>query len=143
MPYKYRDDLTKSDVAFEAWGGTLEELIEAAGDATLNVMVEDLSSISPAETRTIQVEEESPELLLFQLLQELIYYKDAEELLLRYRKAQVEEKGGKLLAIAEAAGERIDPERHALIVDVKAVTLHRFKVVEENGIWRATVVLDV
>ena len=40
-------------------------------------------------------------------------------------------------------GEGIDRQRHPLLVDVKAVTLHRFRVALEDGAWRATVVLDV
>jgi SHS2 domain-containing protein len=33
--------------------------------------------------------------------------------------------------------------RHRLLVDVKAVTMHRLRVVFENNVWRATAVLDI
>jgi SHS2 domain-containing protein len=33
--------------------------------------------------------------------------------------------------------------QHVLRVDVKAVTLHRFRVIQESGLWKATVVLDI
>jgi SHS2 domain-containing protein len=44
---------------------------------------------------------------------------------------------------AAAGGERPDPARHPLTVDVKAVTLHHFSVEETAGGWRAEVVLDI
>ena len=44
---------------------------------------------------------------------------------------------------AEAYGEVIDRERHELLVDVKAVTMHHFKVEETAEGWTATVVLDI
>jgi len=45
--------------------------------------------------------------------------------------------------IAEATGETIDRGRHALLADVKAVTLYRLAVEESTEGWRAVVVLDV
>ena len=37
-------------------------------------------------------------------------------------------------------GETIDPERHSLTVDVKAVTLHRFQVIQITKGWKVTVI---
>ncbi len=77
MPYCYLEDIATADVAFEALGETLEEAFSAAADATMNVMVQDLETIADRERRPIRVEAEAPDMLLFELLQELIYYKDA------------------------------------------------------------------
>jgi SHS2 domain-containing protein len=44
---------------------------------------------------------------------------------------------------AEAYGEEIDPQRHGLLADVKAVSLHNFVVEKAPEGWRATVILDV
>jgi SHS2 domain-containing protein len=44
---------------------------------------------------------------------------------------------------AQLFGEPIDPLRHEMIVDVKAVTFHRLAVDKLESGWRATVVLDV
>ena len=40
-------------------------------------------------------------------------------------------------------GEPIDPQRHRLRVDVKAVTLHRFSIEKTAQGWEATVILDI
>ena len=143
MPYRYLDDIAIADVAFEAWGITLEEMMLAASDATINVMIANPDSIGAVESRKFELKDSQLDLLLFQLLQELIFYKDAENLLLRVRALQLLAVPGEFAAVAEAQGERIDPAKHDLLVDVKAVTLHRLKVEAIFRGWRATVVLDV
>ena len=143
MPYRYLEDIAIADVAFEAWGDTLEEMFVEAADAAMNVMVADLNAIAGIENRTLQVAADEIDMLLFQLLQELIFYKDAEQLLLRVPGVSIEERQGQFLLTAEAYGEEIDPEKHDLIVDVKAVTLHRFRVEQTAGRWEAFVILDI
>jgi SHS2 domain-containing protein len=143
MPYRYREDIATADVAFEAWGDSLEEMFVAAADATMNVMITDLDSIARVDRRTLRVTAEEVDLLLFALLQELIFYKDAERLLLRLPDVKIEERTGQLWLSAEAYGEEINPARHELIVDVKAVTLHRFRVKPTAGGWEALVILDI
>lgn len=130
-------------MAFEAWGATLEETFTAAADATMNVMVEDLSALLPRERRSIVLSSDALDMLLFGFLQELIYLKDADQLLLRVRTIRIEEGDGAFRLSAEAEGETIDPARHPLNVDVKAVTLHRFVVERTDGGWRAAVILDI
>jgi SHS2 domain-containing protein len=144
MNYRYLDNLATADAAFEAWGATLEDLFQAAADATLNVMVEDVETIALQERRDISLQHDSPDMLLFQILQEIIYYKDAEQLLLRLTEVRIDPSATGLLRLsAQARGERINPARHALGVDVKAVTLYRLAVVRSGSWWRATVVLDI
>lgn len=143
MPYRFLEDVATADAAFEAWGATLEETFRAAAEAELGVMVEDLASVLPEERRTLRLEAETAELLLFEFLQELVYRKDAEQLLLRVEQLRVEPVAGGWTLTAEAAGAPIDPARHQLLVDVKAVTLHRFRLAPAPGGWRATVILDV
>ena len=143
MPYRYIPDIAIADVAFEAWGSTLEELFIAAAEATMNVMVADLATVAELLARAIRVEDTEVDMLLFQLLQELIFFKDAEKLLLRVKKIEIQRIDGLYALEAEARGEELDPARHDLVVDVKAVTLHRFRVEKTAGGWEATVILDV
>jgi SHS2 domain-containing protein len=143
MPYRYLPDIAIADVAFEAWADTLEGLFTAAADATMNVMVGDLATIAEHESRAVQAEETEVDMLLFQLLQELIFFKDAEKLLLRVKQIEIRQLDGRFLLRAEARGEQLDPTRHDLVVDVKAVTLHRFSVRQTASGWEATVILDI
>ena len=142
-PYRYLEEIATADVAFEAWGATPEDTFLAAVDATLNTMVEDIGTVAPLERRVFSLAADSLDLLLFDLLQELVYRKDAERLLLRVRDLRIEENGSGYRLHADAIGETIDPARHPLLADVKAVTLHRLSVEKTPTGWRAVVVLDV
>jgi SHS2 domain-containing protein len=145
MPYQYRGDIAHADIAFDAWGDTLEGLFKGAAEATLQVMVEDLAAVRPLETVAISLEQEDAEMLLFDFLNELIFYKDAKRLLLLPERLlisqQADDAGYTLQATLQ--GEQIEVGRHHLNTDVKAVTMLRFSVARVADEWRATVVLDV
>jgi SHS2 domain-containing protein len=143
MPYQYLEDVAIADIAFEAWGGSLEETFLAAADATMNVMIEELDSIQPKEKRNIRIENDALDMLLFDLLQELIYYKDSEKLMLRIKDIAIREENNRHLLEAVALGEKLDPERHHQRVDAKAVTLHRFQLEKREEGWKAVVILDI
>jgi len=143
VPYRYLDTIATADAAFEASGETPEELFASCADALMNVMVENPDSIGAVKSLDISLDEESLEMLLFGFLEELVYYKDAEQLLLRVKKITVLPGGDRNILTAVLSGETIDPQKHHLLVDVKAVTLHRFRVTKSSGMWKATVVLDI
>jgi SHS2 domain-containing protein len=142
MPYEYLDDIAISDVAFHAWSDSLEGLFTDAGDALINTMVGDLESLGAAVSRPIRVEAETIEMLLFQFLQELIFFKDAEQELLRPADMKISGKDEEYVLSCEGRGEKMDPMRHDLLIDVKAVTFHRFSVQTIPTGWETTVVLD-
>ena len=143
MSYEFLEDIAIADIAFRAWGEDIQELFKAAGDATINTMIDNLNSIKPKQTRTFSLENDELDLLLFNFLQELIYYKDSEQLLLRAQQVQIELKNALYHLSAVTQGENLDPNRHHQRVDVKAVTLHRFQLEKvENG-WTAMVILDI
>jgi len=96
MPYEYLEEIGTADIAFEATGRDLSELFRDAADATTNVMIDNIEAIQPRETRQIELSNDKLDMLLFDLLQELIFLKDAERLLLRMRQLEIEEKDEKL-----------------------------------------------
>ena len=96
MPYEYLEEIGTADIAFEATGRDLPELFRDAADATTNVMIDNIEAIQPRETRQIELSNDKLDMLLFDLLQELIFLKDAERLLLRMRQLEIEEKDEKL-----------------------------------------------
>jgi len=142
MSYKFLEDIAIADVAFEASGKSLEELMESSALAVMNTMVKDLKKIEPRTKKEIRVEGQNPEFLLFNFLQEIIFYKDAEQLLLGKFSIKVN-KNGKYSAICEAWGEKLDMKKHELVDDIKAVSWHDFKVEKIGKGWKALVILDV
>ena len=123
MPYRYLEELGTADIAFEATGPDLPQLFRDAADATMNVMIDNIEAIHPRETRQIELSNNKLDMLLFDLLQELIFLKDAERLLVRIREVQIDDRDEMYLLKATAKGESLDPERHHQRADVKAVTL--------------------
>jgi SHS2 domain-containing protein len=143
MPYEFLEDVATADIAFRAWGETLEETFGAAAEATLNVMVEEVEAVQASEQRDLRLENDDLDMLLFDFLQELIYYKDSEKLMLRTPCIQVQGTSKPYSLEAKAMGERLDPDRHHPRVDVKAVTLHQFRLTQTDKGWEAFVILDI
>ena len=143
MAYRFLDDIATADIAFRAEGKTLEEVFVSAAEATLNVMIEDISAIEAKQKCEIKLSAENEEMLLFRFLQELIYLKDADNILFRVTQVKIDRADEKWLLIAKAVGEHIDPKKHSLNVDVKAVTMHRFALKRSPKGFEATVVLDI
>jgi SHS2 domain-containing protein len=143
MPYHYLEEIGTADIAFEATGRDLPALFVAAGDATMNVMIDNLDAIESRETRQIELSNDNIEMLLFDFLQELIYFKDAKCLLLRIREVKIDQKDDRYFLKSKVAGEQLDDTRHQQRADVKAVTLHGFSTEKDNGGWKAKVLLDI
>ncbi len=143
MPFEYRGDIAHADVAFDAWAEDLAALFREAARAAMQVMVQDLSAVRQTETVEITLDQSDEEMLLFDFLNELIFYKDARKLILLPAELKINkvDEGWRLQATLR--GEEIDPARHRLSTDVKAVTMLRFSLSQVPEGWRATVVLDV
>ena len=143
MPYNFLEDFATADIAFHAWGDDLEEVFKASGDAVINTMIDNLEAIALTETRMFQLENDELDLLLFNFLQEFVYYKDSELLLLRAQQVEIEQTDSLYHLKAATQGERLDRDRHHQRVDVKAVTLHQFRLEKTDAGWMAQVILDI
>ena len=143
--YEFVDRVT-SDLSFVARGSTLETLFTAAAKALLAATVEDLESIAPRMRRKVLLQEPDLELLLLRFLNELVYLRDAEQLLLLPERVLVSVDEAAQLE-ADLVGEAIDSERHRMDVEVKAATAHGLRIActiaEEGRRWEASVTLDV
>ena len=143
MPYHYLEDITLADMAFQAEGKTLDELFISAALATTNVMVRNLKKVKAKVERYVAIETEDVEQLLYKFLQDIIYYKDSQMLLFGRYDVNIESFDAKYKLKAKLYGERISMKKHNLIVDVKAVTMHKFEVKQTPIGWKAVVVLDI
>jgi SHS2 domain-containing protein len=143
MPYRFLEGFAIADVVFEATGASLGELFVAAAHATVNTMVEPLEEVRAETSREIRLQHHQLDLLLFDFLQELVYYKDADALLLVVPVVDISEEDGEFTLAATGFGEEIELARHHLRADVKAVTLHKFELEETSDGWRCFVILDV
>jgi SHS2 domain-containing protein len=152
MPWRFLEGRTTADVAFSAEGRTIEELFVSAAEAVLATMVEHPLALAPREVRTVSLSAESAEMLLFELLQTVIFHKDAERLLLRVVEVSIHGPiegssaapvGSTWSCTATLRGEKADRNSHELLADVKAVTLQGYRVTPTASGWEAEVILDV
>jgi SHS2 domain-containing protein len=141
VSFAFVDDVT-SDLSFVARGADLAALFAAAGDALLAATLADLSTLEPRVRRPLALAEPDAELLLLHFLNELVYLRDSEQLLLRAPALSVEADGVAHLA-GDLVGEPIDRTRHVLLAEVKAATAHGLRVAPVAGGWEARVTLDV
>jgi SHS2 domain-containing protein len=143
VPYEFLEDVAMADMAFRAWGEDLEETFIAAAKAVMGAMIEEPDTIQPREQRHLQLTNDTLEMLLFDFLQELVYYKDAEQLLLGVHQLHIIPGPEQSTLRGTASGEKLDPARHQQRADVKAVTLHRFSLEQTDRGWQAMVILDI
>jgi SHS2 domain-containing protein len=143
MPYRFIEEEATADIAFEAWGKDLNEVFRDAGNALTNVMIENPETIKAQEELIIKLDNEKLDLLLFNFLEQIIFHKDAEQLLLTVAEAVVTQVDDSWKVDGLFRGETLDPSRHHQMVDVKAVTLHDFSLKQKEKEWRAHLVLDI
>ena len=145
MSYRYLEDIALDDVAFEAEAPTIEGLFIEAAKALSETMVS-ISGLGTAIESEICLSASSMDNLLFDWLAELIFLKDAEQLFFKKFDVTIAKRDSPAPHYelkAKVRGDRINPETHVLRNDVKAVTMHKFKLEERPGKFTARVVLDI
>jgi SHS2 domain-containing protein len=130
------------DLSFVARGAGLGEVFAAAAEALLCATVDDPASVAATVSREIALEEPDVELLLLRFLNELVWLRDAAELLLRVERIELRP-GPPAQLEATLQGQQIDRSLHALRSDVKAATAHGLRVAPVAGGWEARATLDV
>lgn len=141
--YEYLEDIALADVAFRAWAPDPAGLFRQSWNATLAALLDNPEELAKRSTHTIHLSDALLDMLLHSFLEELVYLKDAQGFLGRLASVAVKERSGTYVVDAVVAGEPIDPTRHQVAVDVKAVTMHRLSLTRDADAWKAVVVLDV
>ena len=140
MKYKFLEHT--ADVMFEAYGKNLNALFANAALAVFEVQC-DLKKVGNKIKKKIKLKNENAENLLFDFLEELIYLKDAKYILFGKFRVEIKKIRDNYILDALAYGEKINPEKHELKTDVKAVTLHEFFLKKTSKGWKCRVLLDI
>ena len=103
-------------------------------------MVADLSSVQALDAFEVTCEAPDEEQLLFEWLNLVIYEMATRHMLFSRYDLYV----APPLLRARVWGERIDPARHRIAVEVKGATYHQLSVKRDaSGLWIAQCVVDV
>ncbi len=128
-----------ADLGLRIRAASLEELYAEAGRALTAALVGRPDAVRPDQRRTIRLDPAEPDDLLHDWLAELLYLFETERLL--FSRFDVSLPSGGLEAAAW--GERADPARHEVEMEIKAITYHGLKLEPDAGGWLAEVIVDL
>ena len=133
---RYRILDHEADTGFEVYGETMEELFQN-GVYALFSLITDIEAVQPLVEKRITVNGNGE--LFINFLNDSLYMWDTEGFIPKTLSIHV----GQEHAEGVARGEIFDPAKHVIKQEVKAVTYHKFRIVEEKGMFKATVIVDV
>jgi SHS2 domain-containing protein len=128
-----------ADIGLRIRAGDLNGLFEEAARALFSVLVANPESVQPVQEVAFRLSGSRLDDLLFDWLAELLSTSDAHHLLFGEFEVDVREGG----LTGTARGEPIDPSRHQLDTEVKAVTYHGLKLQRDGDGWLAEVIVDL
>ncbi len=128
-----------ADLGLRVRAPTLSELMTDAARGLFAMVVENLESVQPVVAREFHIAGSDRTYLLFDWLNELLYVCDTERLAFSRFDVQMTAVG----LTATARGEPLDPARHHLTHEIKAITYHGLKVEETKEGWLAEVIVDI
>lgn len=138
--YKFLDHT--ADVMFESFGKNLDELFRNSALAIFDIQC-NLKKIGNKTSKKIKLKNENAEDLLFDFIEELIYLKDKDYVVFGKFKIKIKKIKDKYILECIALGEKIDPKKHELKTDIKAITLHEFYLKKTSRGWKAKVLVDI
>jgi SHS2 domain-containing protein len=130
-----------ADAAIRGWGRDLPELFAAMARGLFDVIARP-DSVKAVRARAVELRAETIDELLHDWLEALNTSHQVRGELYRDFDVRVEDADGFQLK-ARVHGERIDPARHELRVEVKAVTWHGLSVRRTDRGFEAYVLLDI
>jgi SHS2 domain-containing protein len=128
-----------ADFGIRARAGSLNDLFADAARGLFSLMVTNLDQVRTVEDVAFQLDGDDREELLHDWLAELLYTFSARRLVLAKFDVKIDSNG----ISATAWGEPIDPSRHEIEVEVKAITWHALNVEQTAEGWLAEVIVDV
>ena len=140
MGYAFIDHT--ADVAADLTGRSVDELFLFAAQA-LTDTITDIRTVQPVVTQSVTLEAHSPEDLLVDWLNELLYRFEVQNVLFSDGAVTVREVGERWHLAARITGEPFEPTRHPSRVQVKSATYHGLNVTHTSGTWNARIVFDV
>ena len=113
-----------ADIGLRAYGKDMNETFENAGLAIFNI-ISDTSNIDPSNEIEFEVASEDDVSLLYDYLEELLFYHETEFMLFSQFQVEIDED---FHLKARIKGEEINWDRHERKTEIKAITFHKMAV---------------
>jgi SHS2 domain-containing protein len=128
-----------ADAGIRVRAADIDELFAEAARALFELLIVNLDDVQLKQEYCFNIPGWGLEDLLHDWLAELLFAFNARRLALADFRVQIGAEG----LTATARGEPLDPQRHEIDQEIKAVTWHGLKVEECNGQWTAEVIVDI
>jgi SHS2 domain-containing protein len=129
-----------ADVGLAAYGDTLPELFQNAGLGLMALLVDPETVQSGGVRDRIEVQATDRETLLVHWLNEVLFLYQVQQMV--FSRLHITSYSDTSIQ-AQGEGELLDPGRHRVLREIKAVTFHDVRVEPRGRGWAARVVLDV
>lgn len=146
--FRFLEDVALADAAFEATGDSPDAVFAEAARALLETLA-DPATVAGREVCRVELRAADLPALFFDWLSRIVFLKDARGLVFHEATAAVQPSadGAGWRLDGQLTGETIDPARHELRADVKAITKHLFELRQDHATegtrWTARVVMDL
>ena len=127
---KYEYFEATADIGLRAYGNDIEEAFENAGLAIFNI-ISDTSNIAPSIEIEFEVTSEDEVSLLYDYLEELLFYHETEFMLFSQFQVEIDED---FHLKARIKGEGINWDKHERKTEIKAITFHKMAVRKTDSV---------
>ena len=128
-----------ADLGIRVQAETFAGMLVDAAMALTSVLVANPDEIRPTVKVDLVVDASDLEDMMIDWLAEWLYRFSADRML--FSRFEITRHNGHVAA--QAWGEKVDPDRHRLDTEVKAITYHRLRVEQTDAGWVAEVILDL
>ncbi|MCY3414116.1 MAG: archease [Candidatus Heimdallarchaeota archaeon] len=142
MPVEFLEEEAIADIAFKVRADSLESIFTEACETVFKLQT-DTSKLDGELSVPVDLDGASYERLLYNILAEILYYRDAEMFFGKTINISFKEEEGRVLAIGSFIGSEFDESKHVRGNDVKAITMHDFYLKEVTDGWEAYILVDI
>ncbi|MHA1961637.1 MAG: archease [Candidatus Thorarchaeota archaeon] len=132
----------EADVGIFGVGSSLDEAFQEGAKALFQVMA-DIKNIEPKEEISIKAEAPDEEALFVEWLNVLLAEKDLEDMFFSDFEVRIQQERNVFVLAGVAKGEKTNPQKHHLKIEVKAATYSQLKVERLGNGCRVQCVVDV
>lgn len=136
---RYRITARQSELAVRIAGNSQADLFANSAFALFDVMT-DVEKVELKEQLPLEVEGIDRDDLMVNWMRELLYlYQGSGYLLKEFQIREVKD----TLVKAEVGGEKIDPDRHEIKMEITAVAYHQSRMQKTGDQWTAQLIFEV
>lgn len=128
-----------ADIGFYAFGKNLNEAFENAGLAIFNI-ISNTDNINPQKSIEFEITSEDEVSLLYDYLEELLFYHEVEFMLFSEFIIEIEKTDDDYHLKAIIKGEDINWDKHERDCEIKAITFHQMEVNISDDVWLKAIV---